>query len=187
MGELRMDLYLKTQRWGYHRSNRAQKKRILDEFCETYAYLRKAAARLLRQLPISDKKSKRPGKKKTYEPAVLLEPLKKIWLATDQMCGKRLKQALPLWLPHYHKHHEASLDELSTQLLAMSAATIDHLLKPIKTYMLMKSLFFLISSILVLNSLIIRIQSNIKKKYDNPQTPYQRLMASNCLTRLNLI
>ncbi|HAT1658901.1 TPA: hypothetical protein U6344_002771 [Legionella pneumophila] len=40
------------------------------------------------------------------------------------MCGKRLKEALPLWLPHYHKHHEASLDELSAQLLAMSAAPI---------------------------------------------------------------
>ncbi len=133
MGELRMDLYLKTQRYRYHRGNRGLKKRILDDFCETYGYHRKAAARLLRQLPISDKKPKKRGKKKTYEPALLLEPLKKIWLATDQMCGKRLKQALPLWLPHYHKHHEPALDELSSQLLAMSAATIDRLLKPIKS------------------------------------------------------
>lgn len=133
MGEVRMDLYLKTQRCRYHRGNREVKKRILDEFCETHGYHRKAAARLLRQLPISDKKPKKPGKKKIYDPGVLLEPLKKIWLATDQMCGKRLKEALPLWLPHYHKHHEASLDELSAQLLAMSAATIDRLLKPIKS------------------------------------------------------
>ncbi|HAT1808460.1 TPA: hypothetical protein NGG79_001200 [Legionella pneumophila] len=49
-----MDLYIKTQRWRYHRGNREMKKRILDEFCETYGYHRKAAARLLRQLPISD-------------------------------------------------------------------------------------------------------------------------------------
>lgn len=133
MGELRMDLYLKTQRWRYRCGNRAVKKRMLDEFCETHGYHRKAAARLLRQLPISDQKPKKPGKKKTYEPGLLLEPLKKIWLATDQMCGKRLKEALPIWLPHYHKHHEASLDELSAQLLAMSAATIDRLLKPIKS------------------------------------------------------
>ncbi|HHL3494030.1 TPA: hypothetical protein ACQ53F_002897 [Legionella pneumophila] len=28
----------------------------------------------------------------------------------------------------------------------------------------------------------VRIQSSIKKKYDKPQTPYQRLMASICLT-----
>lgn len=133
MGELRMDLYLKTQRYRYHRGNRALKKQILDDFCETYGYHRKAAARLLRQPPVSDKKPKKPGKKKTYEPTLLLEPLKKIWLATDQMCGKRLKQALPLWLPHYYKHHEPTLDEVSSQLLAMSAATIDRLLKPIKS------------------------------------------------------
>ncbi|SNV03465.1 Integrase core domain [Legionella waltersii] len=132
MGELRMDLYLKTLRWRYHRSNRAQKKCILDDFCKMHGYHRKAAARLLRELPISDKKPGRPGKKKTYDPAVLIEPLKKIWLATDQMCGKRLKHALPLWLPHYHKHHEP-VEEISAQLLAMSAATIDRLLKPIKS------------------------------------------------------
>ena len=50
MGELKMDLYLKTQRWRYRRGNRAVKKRMLDEFCETHGYHRKAAARLLRQL-----------------------------------------------------------------------------------------------------------------------------------------
>ncbi len=83
MGELRMDLYLKTQRYRYNRGNRALKKQILDDFCETYGYHRKAAARLLRQPAISDKKPKKRGKKKTYEPTLLLEPLKKIWLATD--------------------------------------------------------------------------------------------------------
>ena len=54
MGAVCMDLYLKTQRCLYRRGNRAVKKRILDEFCETHGYHRKAAARLLRQLPITD-------------------------------------------------------------------------------------------------------------------------------------
>jgi len=132
MGAICMDLYLKTARWRYRRGNRAVKKRILDEFCETHGYHHKAASRLLRQAPISDKNPKKPGKKKTYDPDVLLEPLKKIWLATDQMCGKRLHRALPLWLPHYQKHHEPLSENVSTKLLSMSAATIDRLLKPIK-------------------------------------------------------
>ncbi len=101
MGEVKMELYLKTQRWRYRHGNRAVKKRMLDDFCETHGYHRKAAARLLRKPPIPDKNPQKPGKKKIYDPASLLEPLKKIWLATDQMCGKRLKQALPLWLPYY--------------------------------------------------------------------------------------
>ena len=55
MGAVCMDLYLKMQRYRYRRGTRAVKKRILDEFCETHGYHRKAAARLLRQAPISDK------------------------------------------------------------------------------------------------------------------------------------
>ncbi|SNV53921.1 Integrase core domain [Legionella lansingensis] len=133
MGQVNMDLYLKIQRIRYQRGNRALKKRILEEFCETHHYHRKAAARLLRQLPISDKSPKKVGKKKTYDPSILLEPLKKIWLGTDQMCGKRLKRALPLWLPHYQNHYEPLAAEISSQLLTMSAATIDRLLKPVKT------------------------------------------------------
>jgi hypothetical protein len=132
MGEIRMDLYLKIQRYRYRRGNRAIKKRILDEFCQTHGYHRKAAARLLRQAPIPDQKPKKRGKKKTYEPSALLEPLKQVWLATDQMCGKRLKKALPLWLPHYQKHHEALQESTFAQLLTISAATIDRLLKPIR-------------------------------------------------------
>ena len=48
MGELKMDLYLKTKRYRYRCGNRALKKQKLDDFCETYGYHRKAAARLLR-------------------------------------------------------------------------------------------------------------------------------------------
>lgn len=132
MGELSMDLYLKHQRMRYQRGNRAQKKEILDKFCDTHHYHRKSATRLLNQLPIPDKNPCRPGKSKLYRPEVLLEPLKQLWLATDQMCGKRLKMALPLWLAHYEKHHEALSEAVYSQLLAIIAATIDKMLKPVK-------------------------------------------------------
>jgi hypothetical protein len=134
MGELNMDLYLKHQRIRYQRGNRAQKKKILDQFCETHHYHRKSATRLLNQLPIPDKSPARPGKCKQYKPETLLEPLKRLWLATDQMCGKRLKRALPLWLAHYDKHFEALPEIVYEQLLTISPATIDRLLKPVKTH-----------------------------------------------------
>jgi hypothetical protein len=132
MGELTMDLYLKHQRIRYQRGNRAQKKKILDEFCEVHHYHRKSATRLLNQLAIPDKARRKPGKAKAYKPEILLEPLKRLWLATDQMCGKRLKQALPLWLTHYGKHFDELPQGVYEQLLTISAATIDRLLKPIK-------------------------------------------------------
>ncbi len=59
-----MDLYLKTKRLRYRRGNRAMKKCLLDEFCETHGYHHKAAAGLLRQAPIFDRKTKNPGKRK---------------------------------------------------------------------------------------------------------------------------
>ncbi len=44
---------------------------------------------------------RKPGKPSRYDCAEVMVPLKAIWLATDQMASKRLKVALPLWLPHY--------------------------------------------------------------------------------------
>ena len=61
-----------------------------------------------------------------------MDPLSRIWLATDQLCGKRLKEALPLWLPFYKKHYDPLDPDAVAQLLQMSAATIDRWLKPLK-------------------------------------------------------
>lgn len=59
-------------------------------------------------------------------------PLKRIWFATDQMCSKKLKAAIPLWLPFYEEEHEPLPADVRQKLLAMSPATIDRLLKPLR-------------------------------------------------------
>jgi hypothetical protein len=56
--------------------------------------------------------------------------LKGIWFGSDQLCGKRLKAALPEWLPHYEKECGGLSEKLKEKLRAMSAATIDRLLAP---------------------------------------------------------
>jgi hypothetical protein len=76
---------------------------------------------------LTGKKHESRGRKRQYNAKVLLEPLKRIWLATDQMCSKRLKVAMGLWLPYYD---EELSEEVKKQLLAISPATIDRLLKP---------------------------------------------------------
>ncbi len=53
-----------------------------------------------------------------------------IWLAGEQPCGKRLKVALRLWLPHYEKELGGLMPELRGRILEASAATIDRLLAP---------------------------------------------------------
>jgi transposase InsO family protein len=110
----------------YQRAGREHKSKILDEFCAVCGYHRKAALRLLGR-PLTPKPGGRPGPKPVYDRAKLWGPLKTIWLAAEQPCGKRLKEAIPLWLPHLRKGLTA---EVRGQLLALSPASLDRLLAP---------------------------------------------------------
>jgi hypothetical protein len=114
----------------YLSSSKKEKKKILDEFCATCNYNRKYAVRLLnyKTIPKISKNLSRRGRKKHYNNPVILTVLRDIWVATNLPCSKRLKAILPLWLPHYNR---LSLSDLvKCQLLEMSAATIDRLMKP---------------------------------------------------------
>jgi len=127
-----MDLYLKQLKNRYIKADRKGKALILDEFCQTSGYHRKHAIRLLTRKEFRRKQTQHEsrGRKKTYTPEPLLTPLKHIWLAANQMCGKRLKAAIPIWLPFYEKSYGALNGSAKTQLLTMSEATIDRLLQP---------------------------------------------------------
>jgi hypothetical protein len=110
----------------YQRVGRKFKSKILDEFCDVCGYARKYAIELLSRKPKT--RPKRPGPKAKYDQGVL-EPLKAIWLLAEQMCSKRLKVALPIWLPFYEAAHGALSKAVRAKLLAISPATIDRLLK----------------------------------------------------------
>jgi hypothetical protein len=110
----------------YQRVGRRFKSKILDEFCAVCGYSRKYAIGLLGRKP--GRRRKKPGPRRQYDGQVL-EPLKTIWLASEQMCSKRLKAALPLWLPFYEQEHGALAEPARKKLLKISAATIDRLLQ----------------------------------------------------------
>jgi len=109
----------------YQRVGRRFKSKILDEFCSVCGYARKYAIALLSRKP--RQRRKRPGPRRRYD-ADVLEPLKFLWLKSEQMCSKRLKAALPLWLPFYEQKHGALTDAVRKKLLRISPATIDRLL-----------------------------------------------------------
>jgi len=110
----------------YQRVGRPFKSKILDEFCSVCSYARKYAIGLLSRKP--RQRRKRPGPRRRYDSEVL-EPLKFLWLKSEQMCSKRLKAALPLWLPFYEHKHGTLTDAVRKKLLRISPATIDRLLK----------------------------------------------------------
>jgi hypothetical protein len=120
--------YLEAIRKRYKKAKRKKKSKILDEFCEVCGYNRKYAIRALSK--VKKRKRKRPGRKVWYESYRLLKPLEAIWLASDQMCSKKLKVALKEWLPYYEQENGCLDDITRGQLYAISAATIDRLLKP---------------------------------------------------------
>ena len=133
MGKQERRAYLEAIRARYRRANKAGKSAILNEFCAVCGYHRKYALRLLgARHKRGNRVAGKPGPASRYDTPELVEALRTIWMASDQLCGKRLKAALPLWLPHYG----ASFHPLSADTLAMlgtiSAATIDRLLKPIR-------------------------------------------------------
>ncbi len=110
----------------YQRVGRRFKTKILDEFCAVCGYARKYAIGLLSRKPRQRRKP--PGPRRRYD-AEVLEPLKFIWLKSEQMCSKRLKVALPLWLPFYEQKQGTLAKALRQKLLRISPATIDRLLK----------------------------------------------------------
>lgn len=122
--------YLQTIHGRYQRAGRMHKTRILDEFCAICGYHRKAALRLLNRPVLRPRR--RPGPKPTYSPAMVLPPLKAIWLASDQLCSKLLKAALPEWLGFYEQAHGVLSPEVRQLLLAVSPAQIDRLLQPVR-------------------------------------------------------
>ena len=130
MGKTERKTYLAAIRGRYRKARRADKSKILDEFCAVCGYHRKYALRCLNQAPKRASRRK-PGKASRYACPEVTEPLRALWLATVQMASKRLKAALPLWLPHYEAAYGDVADDVRHKLLTMSAATIDRLLAPV--------------------------------------------------------
>ncbi|HTP65591.1 MAG TPA: ISNCY family transposase [Geobacteraceae bacterium] len=124
--------YLEAIRSRYRRSSRKDKAVILDEFCAICGYNRKYAIRLLKKRKTDVSLKRKPGPRSIYRDEQLFNALKRIWFATDQMCSKKLKAAIPLWLPFYEQEFEALTPEIREKLLAASPATIDRLLKPVR-------------------------------------------------------
>jgi len=125
--------YLEAIYLRYKRASRKDKAIILDEFCTTCGYHRKHAIRLLKKFTrfIKPKKKKR-GRTPLYSKEVIVKPLKKIWLSANLPCSKRLKAVLPLWLPGYVQEYGGLPAEVTEALIAISPATIDRLLKPVR-------------------------------------------------------
>jgi hypothetical protein len=115
------------------------KRRLLDALQGLTGYHRKS---LLRRLNRSEPPESveppeplgppKPQHRRRYGPEVV-EVLVPLWEASDRLCGKRLQALLPLLVESLERHGHLSLEgSVRELLLAMSSATIDRLLSPIR-------------------------------------------------------
>ncbi|MFA6618026.1 MAG: hypothetical protein WCT23_03040 [Candidatus Neomarinimicrobiota bacterium] len=115
----------------YQKADKKGKSQLLDELCEMCDYHLKHAIRLLNA---TSKKTKHlpasRGAPKQYDDPQILEALKYIYWKLNLPCSRRLKAALPNWLPFYETSKGIYLaPDVKEKLLKISAASIDRLLK----------------------------------------------------------
>jgi hypothetical protein len=124
--------YLLSIRNRYLSASQSEKEQILDEFCKICGYNRKYAIRILNQGSSSTplQRSGKRGPKAQYDDPDILDTLKHFWRITNLPCSKRLKVIIPLWLPYYPYYLTDSVKEA---LLCISPATIDRLMKPMRS------------------------------------------------------
>ena len=126
--------YMETIYLRYKRTmKRAEKSALITELCVTCDWHRKHAIRALKKFKRFTKpKPKKRGRVSIYNVPSVLEPLKKIWLASGQPCSKLLKTTVRLWLPHYADEFGGLPLNAVKALLKISPATIDRVFKSVR-------------------------------------------------------
>ena len=124
---------LAALRTRYERASKSEKSLMLGEFTAISGYHRKHAIRLLnRDMDLATPAKTSPASHRVYDAAVKAA-LILIWEAADRICGKRLKAALPTLIGAMEKHGHLKQDaEVRKNVLAVSPATIDRLLAPVR-------------------------------------------------------
>lgn len=119
-------------RKSYAKAGKFERTRLLEEAMRLLGYHRKAAIRALNAPVGKSGGGNRGGRPTKYRASELLAPLKRIWLAAQQPCGRRLVAVLEDWVPAYEQEHRSLSSGVREALLSASHATLDRLLRPVR-------------------------------------------------------
>ena len=112
----------------YTTATGSPKRKILDEFIAASGYHEKSAIRVLNATRTARERQtrQRPSLYDEASRAALIV----LWEASDRVCGKRLKALMPILLAAMERNGHLKLNgDIRAKILAMSAATIDRLLR----------------------------------------------------------
>lgn len=111
----------------YKKAGKKEKGSILNEFVASTGYNRSYARRLFNNKKRGRKKTTRK-REKFYDYQVFIA-LRKIWIAADNICSKRLHPYLPKLVDILIKFKEIEIDpKVKDKLLTISPSTIDRML-----------------------------------------------------------
>ena len=115
----------------YRAARHGERSVILDEFVAVTGYDRKYAIRSLLGPIRPPAPIRRP--RAAYYGLEVQKALASAWSAANGICAKRLVPFLPELIPTLERHGHLSLtDDVREQLLALSSATADRLLQPLR-------------------------------------------------------
>jgi len=119
--------------WGrYRKANRKEKSVILNEFTQVTGLNRKYAIWRLSQ-PL-ERFAERPnaGAPRRYNREDLRPYVRELWMCMEQIGAKRMKAALPIWLPFFRDAENSFTAAHRDALLKMSASTLERILHEIR-------------------------------------------------------
>jgi len=119
---------LRSYRKRYERASKKEKTNIINAVVDATGYCRKHVIRALNSDVVVPK---RVSRTRSSRYGHLYAALKRIWAASNFLCGKRLQPFLPELVKSLKRHKEIKLSkEDEALLLTVSASTIDRLLAP---------------------------------------------------------
>ncbi len=102
---------------------------MIDEVCDALGWNRKHAIKALCGKVSLGKQALIRGSKPTHgaaEHAIIVG----IWKLSEQPCGVRLKETLPLWFDSYASHHGAISEATREKIIGYSARTLERITAP---------------------------------------------------------
>jgi len=110
----------------YGKAKKLEKAKILDEFIANCGYKnRKYAIRILNAPPANNKKSTKKHPGHILYQARTIDIAEAIWKASGYLCGTRLKEAIPLWLPSARKRFSVTA-QIEKELRSISSRQLDN-------------------------------------------------------------
>jgi hypothetical protein len=114
----------------YEKANKSEKSKMLTEAESVTKLSRKHLIRVLKQPKEVIAKKKASGRNKKYDPEILVPHIRFLHLQMEQISARRMKVAMPDWLPFYNAPQFTQQARL--WLDQMSASTLERFLRGIR-------------------------------------------------------